>query len=67
MHRPYVRCSGITTKGLRCRALVVPGESVCIKHLAASDPRRVAFMADHKRRVAAHWQRRREAKAKAAA
>lgn len=59
-------CSATTTKGKRCKALALPRETVCVRHLPTDDPRRVAFLADQARRIRAAAERKRSAKAAAA-
>lgn len=57
-YRPYRRCTATAVRtGERCRALPLPLESVCVRHLEPSDPRRIAFMADCARRTRIYWDR----------
>lgn len=45
-NRDYRRCTALTTKGKRCKANSVGWESVCVRHLDASDARRIEHFAD---------------------
>ena len=62
-HRPYHRCTAITSQGRRCLANSLYPEQLCIKHLPATDPRRVAYFADLRRRQMAYYARLRAEKA----